>query len=203
VLEAAGIHLPAVFVGHSIGALFTRYYRDLRPAAVSALVLVEGMHPEQLERSPRQAEEFMWVEEHLRLVPLWTGIGLVRLMAPEGPTLHLPETAAAQLLSFTRTGAFWRTARAEISLLRHELAPYVATIEPDPPIPVTVMTAGSSIWLDPVHDELQEDLLKVGRPSRRIRLEDATQEGIIMRSTSARVVAEEILATTKRAEPVR
>jgi pimeloyl-ACP methyl ester carboxylesterase len=49
-LHAAQIAAPYVLVGHSLGGLTARYYRQLYPADVAALVLIDAAHEEQRER---------------------------------------------------------------------------------------------------------------------------------------------------------
>jgi len=49
-LAASGISPPYVLVGHSLGGLYMQYFARRYPEEVQGLVLVDSMHPEQLDR---------------------------------------------------------------------------------------------------------------------------------------------------------
>lgn len=49
-LEKAGVQPPYVLVGHSLGGLYTSLYTRTYPEQVAGMVLLDAMHPEQVER---------------------------------------------------------------------------------------------------------------------------------------------------------
>lgn len=49
-LARAGLNGPYILVGHSFGGLFVRLFRDLYPARVAGLILLDASHHEQVER---------------------------------------------------------------------------------------------------------------------------------------------------------
>jgi len=49
-LQNAGVDGPYILVGHSMGGMLVRVYRDLYPAEVAGLVLVESAHPDMGRR---------------------------------------------------------------------------------------------------------------------------------------------------------
>jgi pimeloyl-ACP methyl ester carboxylesterase len=73
-LEALGASPPYVLVGASYGGLLARLYTSLHPADVAALVLVEGVHEQQVQRfgalDPTYPAAFRAsFEERLRALP--------------------------------------------------------------------------------------------------------------------------------------
>jgi pimeloyl-ACP methyl ester carboxylesterase len=71
-LENAGLTPPFVLVGHSMGAFDALMYAHLHPQQVSALVLVDGSHPD--ESAPFSWREKIW----LRFMQFTTPLGLPR-----------------------------------------------------------------------------------------------------------------------------
>jgi pimeloyl-ACP methyl ester carboxylesterase len=50
VLKQTGVRPPYVLVGHSLGGLYASLYAGTYPEEVAGLVLLDSMHPEQIER---------------------------------------------------------------------------------------------------------------------------------------------------------
>lgn len=72
-LKKAGEQPPFILVGHSMGAFNALRFADRYPEAVSAVVLVDGTHPEEVLRFP-------WKQKVLlRLLQFTTPFGLPRL----------------------------------------------------------------------------------------------------------------------------
>lgn len=61
-LQAEQMPPPYVLVGHSLGGLYTQLYARLHPEEVSALVLVDSTHPEQLRGSGSQEHWPTWMK---------------------------------------------------------------------------------------------------------------------------------------------
>jgi pimeloyl-ACP methyl ester carboxylesterase len=60
-LKSKRLRSPYVLVGHSLGGLYMQLYARKYPAEVSALVLVDSTHPEQMKGRGAQANWSSWV----------------------------------------------------------------------------------------------------------------------------------------------
>lgn len=68
-LESQGLRPPYVLVGHSLGGLYMQLFARCYPDEVSALVLVDSTHPEQLKGAGARENWPAWVR-------LLVGIGM-------------------------------------------------------------------------------------------------------------------------------
>jgi pimeloyl-ACP methyl ester carboxylesterase len=96
-LDAAGESGPFILVGHSLGGIFVRSFAVAYPESVRALVLVDPVHEDQLDRLPPDiVRNFETVRSVLGAFPLLARLGLVHLWNPfavmarglEGPALE-------------------------------------------------------------------------------------------------------------------
>lgn len=96
-LDAAGESGPFILVGHSLGGIFVRSFAGAYPESVRALVLVDPVHEDQLDRLPPDiVQSFETIRATLRLFPFIARAGLVHVWNPfaiaarglEGPALE-------------------------------------------------------------------------------------------------------------------
>jgi len=66
VLKQTGVRPPYVLVGHSLGGLYTSLYARTYPGEVVGLVLLDSMHPEQIERCQQYLPPKECDPEHTR-----------------------------------------------------------------------------------------------------------------------------------------
>lgn len=82
-LDAAGERAPFVLVGHSLGGIFVRSFAAAYPESVDALVLVDPVHEDQLQRLPLDlVQAFETVRTVLRFLPVVARLGLVHVWNP-------------------------------------------------------------------------------------------------------------------------
>ena len=80
VVDASGLRVPLVFVGHSFGGYLLRHYAAFRPGKVAALVLVDPMDPDEWSPStPGSAHKLSRGVMMSRWGARLAGIGVVRL----------------------------------------------------------------------------------------------------------------------------
>ena len=85
-LHRAGIPIPFIYVGHSLGGLNARVYNAMYPTEIAGVVFVDAAH----EDEPRRAPAFMLGKRAPRAMwrPIWIAVqaartfGLVRLTTP-------------------------------------------------------------------------------------------------------------------------
>lgn len=77
-LTKAGEKAPYVLVGHSYGALFVSEYAHLYPQKVAGLVLVDGTHPDQIQRSREMRESMDLFRRMFHLTSAAAHFGVMR-----------------------------------------------------------------------------------------------------------------------------
>jgi pimeloyl-ACP methyl ester carboxylesterase len=65
-LTAASVASPYVMVGHSLGGLLVRVYKQQFPGDVAGIVLVDSSHPEQFERYPPVVQRIVAIADSAR-----------------------------------------------------------------------------------------------------------------------------------------
>lgn len=173
----------AVLVGHSVGALLVRAFAASRPERVRGLVLVEGTHPRQRERSPREADLITAME---------------RGLAIGAPTCFQDAREASAglptgLHDWTARAASGRSAdTAALRELRRvgEWSRRVASAGVGAAIPVHVLSAGRAVEADSAHRVLQQELAALGAgPAEPIVVPDVGHQDIVMEEQPASAVA--------------
>ena len=97
VLKKAGVHPPYVLVGHSLGGLFMSLYARTYPEEVVGLLLLDSMHPEQIERCQQYLPAKECDPEHY---PWWVK-ALIKMT---------PAVIKAEMAGVTETGRQIRVA---------------------------------------------------------------------------------------------
>ena len=136
-LAASGHRAPVIVVGHSFGGLNAQCFARLYPQQVAGLVLVDAVHPEQIER-------FLAPPYRMRIAPS-SSHGLVQFGEPPSP--HPGLDAAARRMAYYQSD-HWRPRRAlayemlgwRDSARGVRLAPAV------PAVPLVVITRGRRTW---------------------------------------------------------
>jgi pimeloyl-ACP methyl ester carboxylesterase len=165
-LREVEIEPPYIFVGMSLGGLFSRLFAYHYPEEVAGMVLVDVAHERMYEDTPVQ-----WVELNKRLegllthvVPIIGRIGLLRLLVAfdslpmaAGLFQKFPPSMRPLAKAFYSQTQFGKTfaqesAAVSISMNQVEQAPQ---IKPFPDIPLIVLSAGKPDF-DITQDVLQK-----------------------------------------------
>ncbi|HVY31087.1 MAG TPA: alpha/beta hydrolase [Polyangiaceae bacterium] len=137
---------PYVLVGHSYGALFVSEFAELYPQDVAGLVLVDGTHPDQVERS-RELRESMnlfrnvfHLAAHVADFGVMRFIGVFSAMAEGLPAERLEEAkslyaSGRHLESSARELDAWRESAAQARSARLGSFPklFLSASGPDTP----------------------------------------------------------------------
>jgi pimeloyl-ACP methyl ester carboxylesterase len=100
-LEAAGVPVPYVLVGHSFGGLYIRMYAALHPEEVAGMVFIEGTLPDGLSQlgkpdvMPNAPSEGM-----IDATPFISRIGVLRLMGFPATDPDLPAPQRDELQAY-------------------------------------------------------------------------------------------------------
>jgi pimeloyl-ACP methyl ester carboxylesterase len=191
-LAAAGVEPPYVLVGHSMGALYARYYAHTHPDRVVGMVLVDGAHEEETLRLP---EALLRINRlagvALRIPQVLSAIG-VTAQDPAGyPEQFLtpqpPGTAETHKAVLAMNRHYWNTALAESAATEESYA----AIRSLPSrslgdLPLVVISAGKLVVPDMINlsaeerasvmnvwAECQTDLVALSSKGRQVIAEEA------------------------------
>jgi len=187
-LEIAGIEGPYVLVGHSLGGLFMRIFASLYPDDVVGIVLVESVHPDQIQPQTPGRQRYEDYGRLMRRQLALSRFGLLRLTnlaTPVSP--DLPPEKQAEMRAFYVSTRHLAAAVDEWNAwdqLTSAQARRVTTIGDKPLI---VLTAGANNRPD--WRGLQSYLLSLSTQSTHRVLEGATHDGILTNREHATVVA--------------
>lgn len=118
-LERRGLPGPYVLVGHSLGGGYVRVFAARHPGQVTALVLLDPVHEDQLARQPVEATaQLAQARQQLAVAPLLARLGVFRLLDVQGDIVEaLPEDAGAQHRARSVNAAGMRAYGSEVALL--------------------------------------------------------------------------------------
>ena len=120
-LHNAGLPGPYILVGASLGGPYATVFADTYRDEVAGLVLLDSVHPDQLERLPPQARRALaGLRIVNRVLPMLARLGLTHLVDVTGILLagmpsKLPADAAGQLRTFAHWPGHWAAVDAEVS----------------------------------------------------------------------------------------
>jgi pimeloyl-ACP methyl ester carboxylesterase len=160
-LQAAGVPAPYVLVGHSMGGYDVRVFANSYRSEVAGVVLVDGSHPDQEKRFPRELKDMegSWLRE-VEFLEYTTPLGIPRLLglcdddAVERAVecnFHTERERVAEMKAFPVSGA---EAAASGSLGDLPLA--VLSHDPDKPsseLPADLAQQTNQAW-----EKMQEEL---------------------------------------------
>jgi pimeloyl-ACP methyl ester carboxylesterase len=170
-LHNAGIAPPYIFVGHSMAAFNIRLYASLFKSDVAGIVLVDGCHPDQLNRFPRELDAMNpgWIRQG-KFLEFTTPIGIPRLLGDCGNNTALRAAEctfddarenAAERETFRESAALAKNAQLSSD---HPLI--IISHDPDlrdESLPVDVDRATNAAW-----EQMQEELSHLSVSATRI-----------------------------------
>jgi pimeloyl-ACP methyl ester carboxylesterase len=175
-LRNAGISMPLVLVGHSMGGYNVRMYASLYRSDVVGMLLVDSSHPEQSKRLPpsnkKSLEEWqrkLQMQQYLmpfgipRLIG-WCGNGTEPLRAALRATqcrVQQPRTTLAETTAFEESAA-----QVQALGTLGDLPLIVISEDPDKPIPGLTLTdskVSQQAW-----DQMQEELARLSSNATRL-----------------------------------
>ncbi|GAA5124697.1 alpha/beta hydrolase [Alloalcanivorax gelatiniphagus] len=169
---------PFTLVGHSLGAIHVRAYQQRYPDEVSALVLVDGSHPDQLKRSPELAERARSAEAEWAGL-MWGGrLGLTRSFFDFGGELDfhaLPHGSAERVEALWSRGGHLSGVLDEQRASARLLSDLSDRSLGD--LPLTVVSAGTGSlegW-----DDMQADLARLSSNTHHVTIADADHMSLL------------------------
>jgi pimeloyl-ACP methyl ester carboxylesterase len=188
---------PYVLVGHSMGGLFTRVFAGLFPDEVAGMVLLDAVHPDQHLRSSAIDRHMRSGFRFLRMIPLLTRLGYVRLAGLLGAWADgLPVRQAAQAAAFLSDYRHLTTTRDE-SLAWETICSEVRAARGLAGTPLAVVAAARDVL--PGQPELQRELAALSSDSVHLAVKGADHVSLVTRREHAMAVVEAVRHVVGRA----
>jgi pimeloyl-ACP methyl ester carboxylesterase len=191
-LTAAGVEPPYLLVGHSMGAVYARFYFHQHPDQVAGMVLVDGGHeetyrrlPEALVRADAQARQILRIPQVLSAIGLFArDLAAISsdFLPPKAPGTEETYNAIVAMSPWYFSTLIEEHAAVQDSYAAVHNLPDRSLGE----LPLVVISAGSSsvpdllnvtaeeqAALTTVQAELQADLTALSANSRQVIAEDA------------------------------
>jgi pimeloyl-ACP methyl ester carboxylesterase len=175
-LRNAGLPGPYILVGASLGGPYAAVFADTYRDEVAALVLVDSVHPDQLQRLPPQARRALaGLRIANRVLPMLARLGLTHLVDVTGVLLaglpsKLPADAGGQLRTFAHWPGHWAAVDAEVSAWDATMQQMRQTLHGGlRDLPLTVITAPDNPGMEAMRDPwlaMQRDLASASNTVR-------------------------------------
>ncbi len=171
-----------VLVGHSLGGYLA--LRALEPLAgqVTAVVLLDPSHPEELRRSAAQARGAALLQDQLAMLPLSTRLGLGWMLPTPSWLSRLPEDERPVAGDQYRDRKMWAAAVREWRATYREFRG--GAVLPPPTVPVALVAAGATHRRDPAHAGLHAEIVAAA-PEGELLLIDGVEHDELLLSESA------------------
>lgn len=197
-LEQVGRGRRVVLVGHSLGGYIAHRLAVRRPDLVDLLVLLDATHPEELQRSPQQAQGNDGVLSGMRL-------GYLSMVAGAGPFMEPPQWAAAMeprerdaALLLYRDARLWRAGIDEWRAAMAEFATEPGLTPHEGP--TLVLTARGSVTTDEEMLQMHREMA-AGGAGRHVVIEGAEHVTLLTSAPLVEQVAQEIRAAVRPERP--
>jgi pimeloyl-ACP methyl ester carboxylesterase len=195
-LKRAGVPLPYVLAGASIGGLNSRVYAGLYPNEVAGMVLIDSAHEDEPLRAPkfylgRTAPRFFWHSLQLAFEAA-AFVGLVRLAQPSAAQSKNPsQMAREEIIAALRHQPKSFVGNTSAGIVLPESYAEAKSVEKLGGYPLIVLTAGQSfdfrnpemnraaaayqqVWIH----EIQPKLVRLSTRGRQIVVPNGTHATI-------------------------
>ena len=189
-LESAGMPGPYVLVGASLGGPYALVFTGMYPEQAAGVVLVDSVHPDQLERLPAQVVYAIRALTMVnRVMPLLARLGILRpfdvtkvLLA--GLPAGLPPEAGAQMRAFSAWPGHWAAVHDEVSVWNETMSQVREAMSARGlgERPLVVLTAPDTPGFEVMRDpwlEMQEELAALSSNSRHRVIEGAGHMSLV------------------------
>lgn len=169
-LRNAGIPLPYVLVGHSLGGFNVRLFASLYRGEVTGMVFVDSSHPEQQKRFPPALNDLdkTWVREQ-EFLAFSMPFGIPRLLGFCGNdaeirasdcNFHSLREGVAELKAISesaaQTAATGSLGDLPLAVLSHD------PDQPQPDLPEDLVKPADDVW-----EQMQQELARLSSRSTR------------------------------------
>lgn len=140
-LKKTGHEGPYIFIGHSMGSLYTQLYANKYPDEVAGMILVDTRPPNFENEFPEMKDNYANQAEQMKLFKFLSNFGIVRLLSGGAihPSYSEENKRINQAIGFQ--GVSFDAIRNEM-LAMDEVDQEVLAIENQPDVPVTVISHG-------------------------------------------------------------
>ncbi|MCU7820141.1 alpha/beta fold hydrolase [Kitasatospora sp. DSM 101779] len=179
---------PVVLVGHSLGGYLVTRAAERLPGHIAGVCLVDSSHPDELRRSPRQAQGGSHLTSFFGQVSVSLALGLGVLLKEPDWARQLPGRARSQAIAEYRDRRLWTAARREWRATQEHFDSFDGTL-PRMDVPLLVLTADRTAVQDPELRRMHAELAERSPRSRHTVLEDSDHNGLLSGENQAGRVA--------------
>ncbi|MBK8460959.1 MAG: alpha/beta hydrolase [Micropruina sp.] len=214
-LRSAGVPGPYLLVGGSLGGPYTAVFADAYPDDTAGLVLVDSVHPDQLQRMPPQAQRALGaLRVANRVLPMLARLGLTRLVDVTGVLLgglpsKLPPQAADQLRVFAHWPGHWAAVYDEVSVWDDTMEQMRQAMHGVGRVglPLTVITAPDNPGMEEMREpwlDMQRELAGFSSTASHVVLEGAGHISMATEPVPIQTVIQAVhdMLDLRRARPV-
>lgn len=202
-LETNGEKPPYILVGHSMGGIYNRIFRDLYPNEVKAMVFLDSSHPEQWKR----LDENGLIEKNqislIKLIAVLSDMGIVgaynAISNPKPIDEDLPKVCQNRKQNLTSySGKVYRRFLKENSINNDILSRAGHSRKLDS-LPVLVFTAKKQYGDSQAWFEMQKELKELSSKGKHFYI-DGNHGSIITKKENAEIMNKEILLLAESIE---
>jgi len=122
ILSSEGINNNIILIGHSLGGLYVRQYRDLLPDKVIGMVLLDSASSNQFEKLPKEFNEIMKAQPaQLNEVIKIAQKGYLKYSKGKIPTFGMPENLLDQYYNVSTKPEYYYTMKIEVEAFESNL----------------------------------------------------------------------------------
>ncbi|MDS1272268.1 alpha/beta fold hydrolase [Lipingzhangella sp. LS1_29] len=184
---------PVVLVGHSLGGYLALRAASRMQDTVCGVGLVDTSHPAELDRSEGQRRGAEGFTRTMDAFPTSLRFGLGALLERPDWVDRLPPAVRRLALAQYRDPGMWQAGAREWASVREDFAHSHGKL-PHIHAPLAVFTAGRTRAVDPVQQELHDEIAAAAPWAHRHLVDNTDHDRILTEHDTARQVAEHLRA---------
>lgn len=204
-LEISGEKPPYILVGHSMGGIYNRIFRDIYPNEVKAMVFIDSSHPEQWKR----LDENGLIEKNqiglIKLIAVLSDMGIMgvynAISKPKSMDEHLPKVCQNRKNNLTSySGKVYRRFLKENNI-NNDILSRAGQSTRLGSLPVLVFTAKKQYGDSLIWFEMQKEIKELSSMGKHFYI-DANHGSIITKKKNAEIINKQILLLTESFEKI-
>lgn len=197
-LHNAGQPAPYILVGASLGGAYAAVFADTFRSETAGLVLVDSVHPDQMQRLPAQVRRTLRGMALInRMLPALARVGLTHLIdiTPvllAGLPSKLPADAATHLRTFAHWPGHWTAIYDEVSVWDDSMEQMRVALSRLGDLPLTVLTAPDNPGLAILREPwlaMQRELASMSSSAKHYVVDGASHIDMATQPDPIRVIA--------------
>lgn len=199
-LQKSGEKPPYIMIGHSMGGIYNRIFRDLYPNDVKAMVFIDSSHPDQWNRLMENGLLNKNQINLMKTIAFLSDIGIMgaynAVIKPKSKTSGLPEECNIRKRKLTyHSGKVYRRYLKEYMINNDVLLRASQTAELDS-LPILVFTAKQQHGKREIWFEMQKELKELSSRGKQFYI-NANHGSILTEKKNSDIIIKELLTMVK------